>query len=85
MNALEFTTDLLVQSGQYRLDAHLDRFVQITPSELNFWFGNRVIFRTVLDDAKAQHIADGLPEAGLDTYLAGHSATRRALIAQGLG
>ncbi len=166
MNALEFTTDLLVQSGQYRLDTHPDRFVQITPSEPNFWFGNRVIFRTVLDDAKAhldhfhtdlpqarhicigwdipgldrakivamfdgtgltveqadtltltgplrrsvapagryhspvpnatrlasirgnckvQHIEDGLPEAGLDTYLAGHSATRRALIAQGLG
>jgi GNAT superfamily N-acetyltransferase len=166
MNALEFTTDLLVQTGQYRLETHEDRYVQTTPDEPNFWFGNRVIFRTVLDDAKAHldqfhadlpkarhvciswdipgldraqmaamfdetgltveeadvltltgplrrsaapagvtirpfqtpsdwhqseaiakvhHIEDGLPEAGLDTYLAGHSATRRTLIAQGLG
>lgn len=166
MSSLEFATDLLVQSGQYKLETHEDRFVQTTPDEPNFWFGNRVMFRRVLANAqahldhfhadipqtkhicigwdipgldrkqietmfdgagltieqadiltltgplrrseapdgvtlrpfqapsdwqqseaiaKAQHIDDGLPEAGLDTYLTGRSVTRQALITQGLG
>ena len=166
MKSLEFATDLLVQSGQYRLATHADRFVQITPNEPNFWFGNRVMFRDVLEDAQAHldqfhadipaarhicigwdlpgleiakieqlfdgtgltieqadsltltaplkrsaapdgvvirplgtasewmqseaiskrdHLEDGLPEAGLETFLVGRTAARQALIAQGLG
>lgn len=166
MKSLEFATDLLVQSGQYKLTNHANRYVQITPNEPNFWFGNRVVFRDVLSDAqshldlfhadlpaarhicmgwdlpgldmakieklfagtgliveqadsltltgplrrteapdsvtlrpfqtpsdwrqseaiaKTEHIKDGLPEAGLETFLRAHSASRQELIAQGMG
>ncbi|MDE9450183.1 GNAT family N-acetyltransferase [Aliiroseovarius sp. Z3] len=51
MKALEFATDLMVQSGQCLVTRHADRVVQTTPDEPNFWFGNRVIFKDAPFDA----------------------------------
>lgn len=53
MNTLEFATDLMVQSGQCSVVNHPDRIVHTTPSEPNFWFGNRLIFANAPDDADA--------------------------------
>lgn len=44
MKSLEFATDLMVQDGQTEIQRFDDRFVQRTPEEPNFWFGNRVVF-----------------------------------------
>ncbi|WP_424941360.1 GNAT family N-acetyltransferase [Aliiroseovarius sp. S253] len=65
MNSLEFATDLMVQVGQTDIQKFDDRFVQRTPDEPNYWFGNRVVFYEPpksADDLIAQFHAD-IPEA----------------------
>lgn len=65
MNSLEFATDLMVQDGQTEIQWFDDRFVQRTPNEPNYWFGNRVVFfepPKSADDLIAQFHAD-IPEA----------------------
>lgn len=65
MKSLEFATDLMVQEGQTEIQRFDDRFVERTPKEPNFWFGNRVVFYqppTSADDLIAQFHAD-IPEA----------------------
>ena len=44
MKSLEFATDLMVQADLSVVQTFPDRIVQTTPSEPNFWFGNRVVF-----------------------------------------
>lgn len=44
MKSLEFATDLIVHDGQTEIHMFADRFVQRTPKEPNYWFGNRVVF-----------------------------------------
>ncbi|SMR82507.1 Acetyltransferase (GNAT) domain-containing protein [Aliiroseovarius halocynthiae] len=65
MKSLEFATDLMVQDGQTEIQRFDDRFVQRTPDEPNYWFGNRVVFNEQpksADDLIAQFHTD-LPEA----------------------
>ena len=65
MKSLEFATDLMVQDGQTEIQIFDDRFVQRTPKEPNFWFGNRVVFfepPKSADKLIAQFHAD-IPEA----------------------
>lgn len=65
MKSLEFATDALVMTGVSVLEHHPDRIVQRTPSEPDFWFGNRVLFLKPPSNAEvalAQFHAD-LPEA----------------------
>lgn len=66
MKTLEFATDLLAMTGASEVERHPDRVVQRTPSEPDFWFGNRVIFTDPPRDAGAalaQFHAD-FPDAG---------------------
>ncbi|WP_432448557.1 GNAT family N-acetyltransferase [Aliiroseovarius marinus] len=53
MNTLELATDFMVQSGQCNISHFDDRAVQTTPNEPNFWYGNRVIFRSPPRDPEA--------------------------------
>ncbi|MCK0141332.1 GNAT family N-acetyltransferase [Aliiroseovarius sp. F20344] len=65
MKSLEFATDLMVQDGQTKIQRYHDRFVQRTPKEPNYWFGNRVVFYEPpksADDLIAQFHSD-IPEA----------------------
>ena len=65
MRSLEFATDLMVQDGQTEIQRFDDRFVQRTPDEPNYWFGNRVVFYEPpksADNLIAQFHSD-IPEA----------------------
>lgn len=65
MRSLEFETDFLAMSGASTIERHVDRVVQRTPGEPDFWFGNRVIFSAPpqsADAALAQFHAD-FPQA----------------------
>ena len=53
MRALEFATDLMVMNDRTEVTELADRFIQRTPSEPNFWFGNRTIFRDPPRNAEA--------------------------------
>lgn len=53
MKSLEFLTDLLAMSGASEVEVHPNRVVQRTPTEPDFWFGNRVIFTDPPEDACA--------------------------------
>ncbi len=66
MKCLEFETDLLTMRGISDVEHLPNRTIQRTPSEPNFWFGNRVIFKDPPRDAQAliaQFQAD-FPQAG---------------------
>ncbi|MDA5093008.1 GNAT family N-acetyltransferase [Aliiroseovarius sp. KMU-50] len=53
MKSLEFASDLMVLRGQCEVETYSDRIVQRSPSQPNFWFGNRVLFRDPPRDATA--------------------------------
>jgi GNAT superfamily N-acetyltransferase len=53
--ALELSTDLLVMGAQSEWTDYADRFVQRTPAQPDFWFGNRTIFKALpTDDTEAE-------------------------------
>lgn len=51
LETLELATDLLVMGDQSELTCHADRFVQHTPAQPDFWFGNRTIFKSLPKNA----------------------------------
>lgn len=65
MRSLGLASDLLAMSGESVVEEYVDRIVQRTPAEPDFWFGNRLIFSgppTNAGKAIRQFYAD-LPEA----------------------
>ncbi|PTQ69727.1 GNAT family N-acetyltransferase [Celeribacter persicus] len=52
LKTLELATDILVMGEQSELTNYPDRFVQRTPEQPDFWFGNRTIFKSLPKDAE---------------------------------
>lgn len=54
LRSLGLASDLLVMRELSECEHHADRVVMRTPSEPDFWYGNRVIFRTSVVEPEAQ-------------------------------